>query len=182
MAQEEITVKNLCFLLVLLALLRIPCAWASDEERKLQAVFIGRLASYIEWPVQQRESFVITLLGDNPFGSLLDHLYRDKSIHGKPIVLRYAHRLEEVPPDTDILFLTLARSAERQAAIEYAKAHHILTVGSTKGFAESGGIIQLDFVEQRARIKINHDAAMHAGLRIGAPLLSIATVLRGVRP
>ncbi|MCX8018618.1 MAG: YfiR family protein [Rhodocyclaceae bacterium] len=168
--------------MALLALLAAP-SWcqAEDEERKLEAVFIGRFASYIEWPARPRERFVITLLDDNPFGKLLDELYQDKRIHGKPIELRYANRLEQVG-ETDVLFITLTNAQARRAAIDYAQRHGILTISEIKGFAESGGVIQLDFVEQRIRIKINHDAAVRSGLKIGAPLLSIATVLRGEKP
>lgn len=164
--------------LALLLCLQVPAAQAGDEERKLEAVFIGRFASYIEWPAKPRDRFVITLLDDNPFGSLLDDLYRDKRIHNKPIELRYATRLDQVG-ETDALFITLSSSAARAAAIDHAQRNGILTISEAKGFAESGGIIQLDFVEQKARIKINHAAALKSGLRIGAPLLSIATVLRG---
>ena len=81
-----------------------------------------------------------------------------------------------------MLFITLASFSARLAAVEYAQKHGILTISEIKGFAESGGVIQLDFVEQKARIKINHDAAVKSGLKIGAPLLSIAHVLRGEKP
>ncbi|WP_306607864.1 YfiR family protein [Azonexus sp.] len=167
----------------LLSLLQAPWVYAGDEERKLEAVFIGRFASYIDWPDKdrERERFVITLLDDNPFGKLLDDLYRDKRIHNKPIELRYANKLEQVG-ETDVLFITLRNAAARLAATEFAHKNGILTISEAKGFAESGGIIQLDFVEQKTRIKINHAAAVKSGLKIGAPLLSIATVLRGDKP
>ena len=178
---KGIRVKTFYWLAGLLALLQTPWVWAGDEERKLEAVFIGRFASYIEWPAKQRDRFVITLLDDNPFGKLLDDLYQDKRIHNRPIELRYASKLDQVG-ETDVLFITLARLSDRRAAIEKAQNNGILTISEAKGFAESGGIIQLDFVEQRARIKINHDAALKSGLKIGAPLLSIASVVRGEKP
>lgn len=174
-------VRVIVWMACLLSLLNAPAALAGDEERKLEAVFIGRFASYVEWPDRPRERFVITLLDDNPFGKLLDDLYLDKRIHNKPIELRYATRLDQVG-ETDVLFITLSRAAARAEAIDHAQRNGILTISEIKGFAESGGVIQLDFVEQKARIKINHAAALRSGLRIGAPLLSIATVLRGERP
>ena len=180
----DITVRFLLdklWITALLLLIQTSVAWASDVERKLEAVFIGRFASYIEWPVKPREKFVITLLDDNPFGQLLDHLYQDKRIHNKPIELRYANRLEQVG-ETDVLFITLTSYSARLTAIRYAQMHGILTISEIKGFAESGGIIQLDFVEQKPRIKINHAVAVKSGLKIGAPLLSIANVLRGENP
>lgn len=162
-------------------LISVPTAWASDVERRLEAVFLGRFASYIEWPERPRSSFVITLIDENPFGSLLDELYKDKRIHGRPIEVRYATRVDEIG-HCDLLFITLDTVASRQAAIDHAQRNGILTISEAKGFAERGGIIQLNFVDQKTRIKINHDAAVRSGIRIGAPLLSIASVIGGPKP
>lgn len=164
-----------------LLLLQTPALWASDMERKLEAVFLGRFASYIEWPDTSRPRFVITLIDENPFGSLLDELYKDKLIHGKAIDIRLVTRVEDIGK-TDILFVDLDTAKARQAVIQYAQANGILTISEARGFAERGGIIQLGFVEQKARIKINHDAAVRSGIKIGAPLLAVATVVRGVMP
>lgn len=162
-------------------LLYAPLSWASDEERKLEAVFLGRFANYIEWPVNARPTFMITLIDENPFGELLDDLYADKRIHGKPIEVRYVTKIEDIG-QTDLLFITLDTVKTRQAAIDYAQQRSILTICEAKGFAERGGIIQLNFVDQKTRIKINHDAAVKSNIKIGAPLLSIATVISGGKP
>ena len=156
-------------------------AWASQEENKLLAVFLGRFASYIE--VQDRTSgqFVITVIDENPFGTLLDDLYRGKSIAGKPVVIRYATKIEEVG-QSDILFITLVNPRSRQEAIDYGIKKSILTISTALGFAERGGIIQLDFLQQHPRIKINHGSAVKSNIKIGAPLLSLATVIRGDAP
>jgi len=49
--------------------------FASNQERDLQAVFLGRFAKFIEWPENKRDVFTITLIDENPFGDLLDYLY-----------------------------------------------------------------------------------------------------------
>jgi hypothetical protein len=169
------------WLAALMLLIFWPTAWASDVERRLEAVFLGRFANYIEWPQHARNRFVITLIDENPFGSLLAELYQDKRIHGKPIEVRYATRVDEIG-QCDLLFITLDTVASRQAAIDHAQRNGILTISEARGFAERGGIIQLNFVDQKTRIKINHDAAIRSGIRIGAPLLSIASVIGGPKP
>jgi hypothetical protein len=151
---------------------------AGDEERKLEAVFLGRFASYIAWPAGSRERVVITLIDENPFGSLLDHLYQGRRIHDKPVELRYVTRVDQIGA-SDILFITLDTVESRQAAIDHAQKHGILTISEARGFAERGGIIQINFVQQQPRIKINYEAAVKSGIKIGAPLLSIAEVVRG---
>ncbi|MBV2236020.1 MAG: YfiR family protein [Sterolibacterium sp.] len=159
-------------------------AQVHDEELMLQAVFIGRLASYVEgsnWPVSTHENFVITVLRPDPFGELLDTLYRDKRIHGKPVEIRHAASLERLG-STDVLVVGAGTYRARHEAITYAQQNGILTIGLVPGFAAQGGIMQLNFVEQKARITINHEIALRNGLKIGAPLLSIAKVLRKEGP
>ncbi|WP_277057763.1 YfiR family protein [Trichlorobacter lovleyi] len=166
------------FFALLLVLISPPHLHASDMERRLEAVFLGRFANYIELPDRSRSRFVITLIDDNPFGGMLDQIYKDKTIHGKPIEIRTTTRVREIGK-TDILFITLSTTAARQEAIDYAQRNGIVTISEARGFAERGGIIQLNFVGQKTQIKINYAAAQKSGIRIGAPLLSIATVLRG---
>lgn len=153
-------------------------AWGSDEERKLEAAFLGRFASYIDWEAKSKEFFIITLIDENPFGTILDTLYADKRIKGKPVVVRLVRRVEEIGV-TDLLFITLSTQKERLKAILYAQEHGILSTSESRGFAESGGIIQLNFVDQKIRITINHDAATRSSIKIASPLLSVATVLQG---
>jgi len=152
-------------------------AWAGDEERKLEAVFLGRFANYIEWPANNRASVVITLIDENPFGTLLDELYKNKKIQGKPIDIKRVTKVEDIGT-SDILFVTLDTVQSRQMAIDYAQKNAILSISEAKGFAERGGLIQINFVEQRPLITINHEAAVKSKIKIGAPLLSIARVIK----
>lgn len=163
---------------LLLVCLVFGFAWGSDEERKLEAAFLGRFASYIDWEAKSKEFFIITLIDENPFGTILDKLYADKRIKGKPVLVRLVRRVEEIGV-TDLLFITLNTQKDRLEAIKYAQDHSILSISESRGFATSGGIIQLNFVDQKIRITINHDAATRSGIKIASPLLSVATVLQG---
>lgn len=163
-------------------------AWAAplahadeDHELKLKAVFLGRFASYVKWPQQPPPVFQITVVGAHPLGERLAALYADKHIQGKPVRIHTVAQVQDIGTP-QLLFVALPTVAARQAAIAYAQSRGILTVSDSKGFAELGGVIQINFVAQNVQIKINHEAAVKTGLHIGAPLLSIATVLRGGSP
>lgn len=173
--------KTIALAFLLIGQLCSTPVWASQEENKLLAVFLGRFASYIDLPGRAAGPFIITVIDENPFGNLLDDLYRGKSIGGKPVVIHYATRIEDVG-QSDILFITLVNPRTRQDAIDYAIKNSILTISTAMGFAERGGIIQLDFLQQHPRIKINHGSAIKSNIKIGAPLLSLATVIRGDAP
>ena len=147
--------------------------WASNQERDLQAVFLGRFAQFIQWPDKQKEHFVITLIDENPFDNLLDDLYKDKTIHGKPIKIHYITKIADIN-ESDILFITLDSQKEIQKVINYAQEHSILTISAKRGFAQRGGIIQLGFVMQKTHLVINYDAALKSNIKISASLLAIA--------
>lgn len=167
--------KRICLLLLVLLGVIAPVI-ADQAENQLTAVFLGRFANYVEFPYESREEFVITVFGDNLFGSILEQHYQHKSIKNKPVRIRHIKNLDEIEL-TDILFISHPSLRERRRAIEYAHQHHILSVSHFLGFAENGGIIQINFIAQKAKIKINHHAAVDSQIRIAAPLLSIATVL-----
>ncbi len=167
--------------IVMSIILWMSLSHAGDEERKLEAAFLGRFASYIEWEAKSKEYFIITLIDENPFGSMLEKLYVDKFIKGKPVLVKLVTNVEQIQ-ETDVLFITLHTQQERLKAIRYAQERSIVTISEARGFAESGGIIQLNFVDQKIRIKINQDAALRSGIKVAAPLLSVATVLQGGRP
>jgi YfiR/HmsC-like len=153
--------------------------FAANEERDLQAVFLGRFAKFIEWPDHNREQFIITLIDENPFDNLLDDLYRDKNIHNKSIEIRYVTHIDEIK-DTDILFITLENPSEVEKVIKYAQQQSILTISELRGFAQRGGIIQLNFVMQKTQLKINYDSALKSKIKISSPLLAIAQqVIKG---
>lgn len=173
----------LAWLLCLLVLLRPALALAADAEQRLMAVYLGRFAEYVQFAPEQQANtdFVIGVLGPDPFGGELQKLYQERRIHKKPVRIVQAAQLQDLPP-CDLLYINLPTQTARAAALRYAAEQRLLTVSNARGFAAQGGIIQINFVEQKAKITINHGAALRSGLQIRAPLLSIATLWQGERP
>jgi hypothetical protein len=150
---------------------------ASSVEDKLKTVFLGKFAHFTQWPQKNSERFVITVIEDTPFSSMLIELYKDKKIHNKPIIIRHANSVEDID-QTDILYVAKMSPTKQMDLIAYAKENHILTVSENSGFAERGGIIQFYFVKQKVRLKINYSAAQASQLKMSSSLLSIAQVIK----
>lgn len=157
--------------------------FANETELRLKTVFLGRFAEYVSTPshLEGKNYYQIGVLGNNIFGEQLDVFYKDKKIKNMPVKIEYFDGLEDVV-ETDLLFVNLPVAAARKNAIDFAKQKSILTISDVRGFAEQGGIIQINFVEQKASIIVNYQAAVESGLFIKAPLLSIATVVQGGKP
>lgn len=149
---------------------------AYNSELDLKAVFIGRFSKFITWPKKSREKFIITVIDTNPFDNKLDKLYKDKKIKNKPIEIRYVTSIDEIK-ESDILFITIKNPKEIKKVLEYARKNSILTVSDSDGFAQRGGIIQIDFVMRKVKLKINNIASKEANLKISSSLLNISEVV-----
>src|SRR5258705_7456711 len=61
------------------------------DEYAVKAAFIFNFTKFIEWPAQTLNSspvFVIGILGDDPFGSLIDEVTKGKKVKGREIQIR----------------------------------------------------------------------------------------------
>ena len=76
-----------------------PLAHADDDlELELKAVFLGRFASYVQWPQQQQQPpvFHIAVVGAHPLGERLAALYADKRIQGKPVRIDTVAKVQDI--------------------------------------------------------------------------------------
>lgn len=168
--------KRCGLMLLLIITCSLALAQSSRDEQALLAVFLGRFASYVDWPSNEREVFNIGVIDDDALADRLVQLYADKRIQNRPVVI---HRLgaEDQVRALDLLFIGSSQASLRQRQIDALRTQPVLTVSTARGFAASGGLIQINFVAQHAQITINHDAALTKGLRISAPLLAIAKLI-----
>ncbi len=168
------------FLLVLGFMLFTPnLALALNSEMDLKAVFMGRFSSFITWPEKKKENFVITIIDNNPFESRLDELYKNKELQKKSVEIRYLtpnDNIEKIK-DSDIVFITIKNPQKVKEVVDFATKNSILTVSDNDGFAERGGIIQIDFVMQKVKLKINNTASKDANIKISSSLLNISEVI-----
>jgi len=169
----------MCFLLVLLPLQSL--AASPTGEYKLKAALIYRLSKFVEWPntteTDRPLSFDICVLGTDYFGPSLDAL-EEKTITGLPIKIRRFSQSVSIDSNCRVLFISKSKQAFLQAIIKKLQTRAVLTLGDSKDFAEQGGMIQFTYVDKRIGFKINLDRAKGAELKIAAPLLELATIVK----
>jgi len=153
-------------------------AQTAGLEYQVKAAMLYNFAKFVEWPEDDRGPLVVGVLGKDPFGGVLEETLRDKTVHGRPIVVRKYHTLGELGA-SHILFI--ARS-EKKFVPEILEPLHklgVLTVADIDQFAQSGGAIGFTIDGGRIRFEINLEAARRAGLEISSKLLRLATVTGG---
>jgi hypothetical protein len=158
-----------------------PSPEARASEYQVKAAYIYNFAKFIEWPPDavrtEEKAFAITVLGEDPFGAVLDDTLRGRTINAQRIVLRRAARAEDVG-DSRIVFISDSEQENLSRILKKLAGAAILTVGEMDHFAERGGIIcfKTDF-KDRIRLEINAAVAEQARLKISSELLKLARIV-----
>lgn len=164
-----------------------PGAAARPEppsEHAVKAAFLYHFASFVEWPAEGADgqgAFVVAVLGQDPFGRVLDDTFAGKTVQGRPVEVRRLSRLEDGRP---VHLLVISGSEERELAghLRRLEGVSVLTVADTPGFARRGVMVNFVVVDQRVRFEVNLARAQEAGLRLSSQLLKLATLVGGRRP
>ena len=105
-------------------------------EYRLKAVFLYNLARFVEWPGgsqdQNGEAIVIGILGDDPFGPILESTIRGKNVDGRQLRVK---RMEHVAETGSCHLLFISRSQTQHLAeiLRRVPDRAILTVGDSEG-------------------------------------------------
>jgi hypothetical protein len=167
-----------------LALLTATPAWAAPaaaapSEYQIKAVFLFNFAQFVEWPASvfadAKAPLVIGVLGDDPFGPVLDEAVRGEKIDGHPLVVRRYRRADDIA-DCHLLFISRTESVQHERILARLKSRSLLTVGDTDAFNRHGGMVRFVTESNKVRFKINVQAARAAGLVISSKLLRPAMV------
>jgi hypothetical protein len=81
-------------------------------------------------------------------------------------------------PICNLLFVADDQVRRTSAGLAALKRLPVLTVSDSRGFATSGGVIELYVEAGRMRFAINTDAADETGLRLSSRLLGLAKIVR----
>ena len=175
-------VRRFAFVLALLIVTgRVPAAEPAADEYPVKAAFLFNFAKFVEWPADafkgSDDPIGICVVGQNPFGSALQDLVRDKTVANRPFLVREAANAQQASK-CQIVFVTASERKRFRSLLEDLRGHSILTVGEADDFVASGGIINFKLKDARVRIEIDAGAAERARLRISSKLLSLAEITR----
>lgn len=142
------------------------------SEHQVKAAFLLNFTKFIDWPPGAAGSdnpFAICVVGDDPFGTVLDQTVEGERAAGRNIVVR---RVREPAASCDLLFF--ARSARGVQRALAGVRRGVLTVGETGDFLRQGGMISFVVEDRRVRFDVDERAAVRSGLKISSRLLNVA--------
>ena len=165
----------------LLALAAAPGrAQAPPTEYQVKAVFLFNFSQFVDWPAtafaDAHSPLVICVLGDDPFGAILDEIVRGEMVNGRPLAVHRFKSVDEV--DTcHIAFIGRSQTGQLDTVVAALRARSVLTVGDFEGFTRHGGIIRFVTVGNRIRLRVNLTGAQQAKLTISSKLLRPAQIV-----
>lgn len=152
---------------------------AESPEYNVKAAFIYNFTKFVEWPEDLSAAdrpFVIGILGEDPFGNVLDETVSNKTVRDKRIVVRRFSRSEDTK-DCKILFISGSGKEDIAQVVKRLGHAPVLTVSDAGQFADQGGMIQLVKDQNRVRFAINVAATEQAGLKPSSQLLKLARIV-----
>lgn len=143
-------------------------------EYPIKATFLDKFGDFITWPTEAAPppSFNICVLGEDPFGPVIDQALRGKAIQGRPIALSRIHGIDAA---RTCHILYIGKTVDTPTVLAALASHHVLTV--TDAVSWNGpprGIIHFTISDNRVRFIIDDAAAAAAGLAISSKLLAVA--------
>ena len=166
---------------------RAADAPASNEQAvvyKIKAAFLLNFAKFVDWPetsfTNSHAPFVIGLVGEDPFGQLLDDAFMNRSVNGRGFIIRRLS-MDEAPENCHILFVSASEKARLPALLQTLVSKPVLTVSEMDRFGESGGMINFKLVGgqvKQVKLETNPEAAVLGGLKLSSKLIAISTVVK----
>jgi hypothetical protein len=163
----------------------VPSAAAATppapRDYDIKAAFLFNFASFVEWPgaafANASSPFVIGVIGDDPFGSILEEIIAGEKIAGHPLVLRrFNSRQVTEAAGCHILFVSQSESRRLRPLLQQLRGKPVLTVSDIPNFLDAGGAVAFT-TEGSVHLTINPRAARTGQLSVSSKLLRLARVV-----
>src|SRR3954468_12411118 len=167
---------------LLLAISPVSSAAHVDAtEYGLKSVFLYQFCRFMEWPNSAFSSpgdpLIIGVIGDDPFGSLLNEAVEGETYHGRPIRIEHYRNSREIKR-CHILFVSRSEGDQLDQILSSVAGKNIVTVGETDRFLDHGGMIALTADRNKVHLRVNQSSLRSANVDVSSKLLRIAE-LRG---
>ena len=192
---------RVCIITVaMLAIYAVPCMLLAEDdstfphEHRIKAAFLYNFLRFIEWPKKKigdaNEPIIIGLIGKDVFGDAFEDL-KDRTIEDRPVVLKRFKGIKELQKEVEqekksgnsqfeavrkshLLFICPSEKQNIKEILKHVQGHGVLTVADTKGFLESGGMINLLTDDNKINFEINITATRQAEFQVRSKLLRLA--------
>jgi len=179
--------SRLAYLLILLSAPLSAVEAGADAQTgrpnayQVQAAYLYNFGKFIKWPdkvpADQSGTFAICVLGQDPFGALLESALAGQMVNGKPVAVKRLARVQDAAA-CHILSLSMAQQHDLKGTLAAIDDSSVLTVSDMPDFSKRGGMIQFILEGDRVRFEINLESAEKSHLIFPSELLKVAAAVR----
>lgn len=146
-------------------------------EVAVKASYLYKFAPFVQWPASAiggpTSPFAICVVGDDPFGPVLDRAVAGQRVEGRPIVI---HRLDKADRQSPCQVMYIGGPSSRvKDVLQTMHGAPVLTV--TDG-PVAPGIVDFATEGGKVRFRIDDQTAAEDGLTISSKLLSLAVAVK----
>jgi hypothetical protein len=149
-----------------------PTSLASE----IKATYIDKFGDFVDWPASalgaSTDPVRLCVVGDDPFGPVLDQATRGQRIGARPVVVVRLDKIERGMP-CHILFVAGSNKQSVADALSKVRGDPVLTITDAAP-APAAGMINFVVLGNRVRFQIDETSATQSGLMISSKLLSLA--------
>ncbi|MFC1568904.1 YfiR family protein [bacterium] len=159
---------------------QIP-GFSQPSEYLVKAVLLEKFTRFIEWPenspvIDSTDSFVIGILGKNPFDVDLNAVYQNRKIKNKQVEIQYYEHIDDVD-QCHLLFIAKSERNRIHEIVDMIGGEPILTIGDSDDFSGKGVIINISISNKKMRFEIDEQAVQRAGFHVSYLLLKEAELV-----
>ncbi len=149
---------------------------------EVEAAYLFDFGKFVAWPSAGEPAgspFLICVLGEDPFGAVLDRTVAGETLNGRAVQDKRITRPQEAA-GCSILYISSSESGRLSKILPAIQEAPVLTVSDIPDFVQQGGMIQFVLHEGRVRFEVNLAPTRKNGLVLSSELLKVAVqVIRG---
>lgn len=150
---------------------------ARAAEVRIKAAFLYKFCDFVEWPpgafAAPDGAFTIGVLGADALADELAAVVAQRSVHGRPVVLRKLRRGAPLA-GLHLLFVGGRDGSRLPEVLAAAMGQPTLTVTEAQDDDNPGSVINFVLVADKVRFDVSLPPASAGGLKISARLLAVA--------
>jgi len=159
----------------------LPAQQTKAPESAVKATYLFNFSRFVQWPADaaaaKGDSFSICVLGEDPFGAVLDTILSGETIGGKPVMTKRVSKPQDAL-DCRVLYISASEEGRLKEILAGLDKSGVLTVSDIPQFSQRGGMIQFVLVGNKLRFEVNLTNAQTAGLTLSSDLLKVAVAVR----
>lgn len=144
---------------------------------QVQAAYLCSFTKYTQWPAGAFANggapIVIGMLGDDPFGAVLDRTVAGRSSQGRKVVIRRARDVNAVL-NCQVVFISSSEQGRLPGILAALRNRPVLTVCDADALFDQGVMVKFSLVNETVRFEVNLGPAERAGIKLGSGMLGAA--------